>query len=327
MPKKSDERMQALREQAAALRRRTPSSDSGQPEATPPTSDLSRHFGIAALDQVTAGRTVQRLPIGHVAPDLRPESRQPRLLPSPEELLIDGAPNPAFAALVAELLELGHSLQERQIQPIIVYPGTSPEYPAARYLILVGHRRWTAACLVGLPELDAISIDPPTPDERVQLQYAENEERADFTDMERAWALQQMKRALNDAPWDVIETRMRLSTSRRHELTRLLAFTPEQQVIVAQLRLRENQLEPLHQAVRTGELSPTHVDTILHRLSTGGSTQRASLDRLTIARLIARVKRESGRGMPRTPQWVPPSNPRLRHSRQPSSDYDAGFPS
>jgi hypothetical protein len=60
--------------------------------------------------------------------------RQPRLLPPPEELLAQGEPAPAYCELVAELLALGQSLHERQIQPIIVYPGVSAVYPAARYL-------------------------------------------------------------------------------------------------------------------------------------------------------------------------------------------------
>jgi ParB-like chromosome segregation protein Spo0J len=52
-----------------------------------------------------------------------------------------GEPAPEYRTIVAELIALGQSLRERQIQPIIVYPGSNPAYPAARYLILVGHRR------------------------------------------------------------------------------------------------------------------------------------------------------------------------------------------
>src|ERR1700752_4181082 len=119
MPKKSDERLQAIRASAAALRR--PREDAAPPDTTV-TDDraLSAHFGIAGLDQITAGHVVQQLPIGHIAPDLRPESRQPRLLPLPEDIIIDSAPAPGYAMLGAELLELGQSLKERQIQPIVV---------------------------------------------------------------------------------------------------------------------------------------------------------------------------------------------------------------
>lgn len=320
MTQKSNDRLQAIRERAAALKRRP--AEHVQPE--PPAegvlaaadSDevaLSAHFGIAALDAAASGRTMQRLAVGAIAPDLRPEARQARLLPLPDELTVDGVPASAQRVLVAELVELGQSLQERQIQPIIVYPGTSAHYPAAHYLILIGHRRWTAAWLVGLGELDAIVVEPPDPIERVQLQYAENEERADFTDMERAWALQQMKQVLGDAPWEIVETRFRMSSSRRHELTRLLAFTAEQQKTVARLRLRENQLVPLHQAIRAGDLSTEHVDRVLTQIESkayysldpvGGRTSRG-IDGATIARIVAQTKRDTGSTPARVPQWLP----------------------
>ena len=60
----------------------------------------------------------------------------------------------------------------------------------------------------------------------VLMVLAENEDREEFSDMERAWSLQQMKQALSDAPWEEVETRLQLSRTRRHQLIRLLAFTP-----------------------------------------------------------------------------------------------------
>ena len=193
--------------------------------------------------------------------------RQARLIPLPEELAHDQSIR-AYRTMIDELRTLGQSLRERQIQPIVVYPGTSTMYPAARYLILVGHRRWTAASLVGLDALDAVVVDPPTPTERVRIQYAENEAREEFSDMERAWALAQMKEALGESvPWEAVEEQFRISRTRRHELTRLLAFTSEQQHQIALLRLQETQIRTLHSAVRAGELAPPQVDTLLGRLS------------------------------------------------------------
>jgi ParB-like chromosome segregation protein Spo0J len=92
---------------------------------------------------------------------VRPENRQPRLLPLPDALRIDGQPVPAYADLVAELLDLGRSLQRRQLQPILVYPGTSELFPDVRYLILIGHRRWTASILVGIETINAVVVAPP----------------------------------------------------------------------------------------------------------------------------------------------------------------------
>ncbi len=140
---------------------------------------------------------------------------------------VNGTPSPEYRELVDELQALGRSLKERQIQPIIVYAGTSTIYPAARYLILVGHRRWTGAHLAGLEALDAIVVDPPSQQERVRLQYIENDEREDFSDMERAWALQQMRQALGErATWEDVETHLKLSNARRNQLTRLRPLSP-----------------------------------------------------------------------------------------------------
>lgn len=321
MPPKPNDKMRELRERAAAMMSRP----AAPPPAEPPPADvqepaapaapalaLSAHFGIAALDQVAADRAVQRLPIAAVAPEVRPEARQPRLLPPPEELVVQGRPSPAYVDLAASLIELGRSLQERQIQPIVVYPSTSEGFPEARYLILVGHRRWTAAQLVGLDALDAVVVDPPTPADRVRVQYAENEDRADFSDMERVWALQQMKQALGDAPWEAVEERFQMSRGRRQELLRLSNFTPEQQRQIARLRLRETQLRPLHAAVRAGELQPAHVDGVLAQLGrllapAAGETgeTRPLLDGPTVARVVAKAKRAASTAPRRpTPQWA-----------------------
>jgi ParB/RepB/Spo0J family partition protein len=318
--KSSNDRMREMRERAAALKKRQPTDPPDEFASTPQEADsvapdlpLESHFGIAALDAVTGGRTVQLIPLGHLAPETRPDLRQPRLLPRPEELLIDGLPASPYADIVATLLDLGRSLKERQIQPIVAYPGSSNDYPAARYLILVGHRRWTAAQLVGLDALDTVLIDPPTPADRVRIQYAENEDRADFTDMERAWALAQMKYALDDAPWEMVEERFQMSRTRRQELLRLLAFSPEQQQLVARLRLRETQVRPLHQALRDGELSLERTDALFARLATlatprasdEGPAPQSAVDGPTIARLVARARREESLGeTATTAQWV-----------------------
>lgn len=319
--KSSNDKLQAMRERAAALKKRQVEEPVSSSEATAggtveqPAEGvaLEAHFGISALDQIAAGRAVQRLPLQAVAPETRPELRQPRLLPPPADLLVDGLPAPAYAGLAVSLLDLGRSLKERQIQPIIVYPGTSEEYPSARYLILVGHRRWTAAHLVGIAELDAIVVEPPGSVDRIRLQYAENEDRADFTDMERAWALAQMKQALDDAPWEVVEERFQMSRTRRQELTRLLSFAPEHQVRLARMRLRETQVRPLHQAVRDDDLSLERVDAIFARLELlAGQTQvgevvaqEPAVDGPTIARLVAKAKREEGATESERPsQWA-----------------------
>jgi ParB/RepB/Spo0J family partition protein len=262
--------------------------------------------------------------------------RQARLIPLPEALLADDPSVPAYRTMVDELRALGQSLRERQIQPIIVYPGTSSLYPAARYLIMVGHRRWTAASLAGLDALDAVVVEAPTPTERVRIQYAENEAREDFSDMERAWALTQMKTALGDtAPWEAVEEQFRISRTRRHELTRLLTFTPSQQQQIALLRLQETQIRSLHSAVRAGELPPMQVDNVLGRLSEiaaeratapaqnepggtateGALPRRNGIDAPTVARLVARARRAAPEAVKEaSPRWLQPLRDQLVHA-------------
>lgn len=341
MSGKTADRIKAMRERAAVLAPQ-PSAPADVDAPPPPLSDtaaaaVSAHFG-AALDSLVRNRAIQQIPVGQIAPDTRPDMRQPRLLPSPEELVANGEPVPAYRDLVAELLLLGQSLKEQQIQPIVVYPGTSEAYPAVRYLILVGQRRWTAAHLVSIATLDAIVVDPPTPAERVRIQYAENEDREEFSDMERAWALLQMKRAMDEAPWDEVEARLQMSRARRQQLLRLTAFTASQQQQVARLRLQETQIRRLHTGVRNEELTPAQVDAILYRLSQiateraaalagaaqetadGGPLRRTGIDGPTIARLVARAQRT---GSPLaavtatpTPRWLLPLHEQLVRTNQ-----------
>jgi hypothetical protein len=126
-----------------------------------------------------------------------------------------------------------------------------------------------------------------------------------------------MKQALDDAPWETVEQRFRLSTSRRHELTRLLAFTDAQQQVIARLRLRENQVEPLHRAVRAGELTVLHVDAILDQIrrktqtTTGDPAQRPTVDTGAVARLVVQARRAAGVITTKSPQWFPPFHSRI----------------
>ncbi len=329
-----NDRIKAMQERAAAL---------AQPPTAPvpvvaePTKQedtvaaVSAHFG-AALEQIVSQREVQSIPVGHLAPDLRPEMRQSRLLPTPDLLIEHGQPVPAYRELVAELLTLGQSLKERQIQPIVVYPGESEHYPNARYLILVGQRRWTAATLVGLPAIDAIVVDPPSLVDRIRIQYAENEEREEFSDMERAWTLMQMKQALNDPAWEDVETRLQISRARRQQLLRLTAFTPTQQEHIARLRLQETQIRTLHTAIRNGDLRPAHSDAILFRIAqiaderaAANSEQhtvsrRTGIEGPTIARLVARAQRTAlpsvAVSAAPTPRWLQPYREQLVRTSQ-----------
>ncbi len=66
------------------------------PQAQPPAPAVqsdraalaaaSAHF-LGAADLIIQNKQVERIPVGYIAPDLRPDMRQPRLLPPPDELL------------------------------------------------------------------------------------------------------------------------------------------------------------------------------------------------------------------------------------------------
>jgi ParB/RepB/Spo0J family partition protein len=342
MPTKSSDRLAEIR---ARVARRSPTESTPPPgdAVAAPTDDAalaaaSAHF-LGVAEQIVQNKVVERIPVGHIAPDLRPEMRQARLLPTPDELLVNGAPSPAYREMVAELVALGQSLKEQQIQPIIVYPGASDTYPAARYMILVGQRRWTAAMLTGIEVLDAVVVDPPSAVDRVRVQYVENEAREEFSDMERAWALIQMKQVLGDAPWEKVETQFGISRSRRHELTRLLAFTAPQQRQIALLRLHETQIRSLHTGVRNQDLTHAQVDAILFRLEqiaaeraaalataamteagAGPPPRRVGIDGPTIARLVARAQRTAAPlavvAATPTPRWLPPLRDQLMRTNQ-----------
>ena len=72
-----------------------------------------------------------------------------------------------------ELLALGQSLLERQLQPVIARTNGT---------LVAGHRRLRAAILVGKPTLDVIITDENLTDSQIRLiQLAENIHRAGLT--------------------------------------------------------------------------------------------------------------------------------------------------
>lgn len=323
--------MSTADKRAAALKaRRAQQEEKPRTPAAPDAEAARAHFvGASVMDALTQGRSVQALRVEQVAPELHPHLRQPRLLPLPEELRSDGAWNEEERNLIDELLALGESMRERQIQPIVVHKGTSERYPDAEYIIVVGHRRWTAAVLVGLPTIDAVVVDPPSPEDLVAIQFSENEDRAEFCDMERAWALERMRQLMPDAPWEVVEARFRLSESRRKQLMRLTAFTPEHQRVIARLRASEYQLRPLHTALREGGLDATQTDRVFTQLATrampkalpveeaAGSRPLAgpALDQAAVSRLVARSQKVTPATPNPRPRWLAPLQQSMQQTR------------
>lgn len=97
------------------------------------------------------------------------DAKQPRKLPERDE---DLPPE-----VRAELVRLGESLREKQLQPILCLPDGT---------ILAGERRWRAARLVGLPTIEVKIADEPLTEAQISVwQMVENMQRADLTAFEQ----------------------------------------------------------------------------------------------------------------------------------------------
>ncbi len=325
--RQDEEQAQSIKERLAQRARAIPPpiSSTTQNRGDSETGSLDResqarsHFLGSPLDSLLVGdRSIASIPVSQIAPELREGLRQPRMVPLPEQLVVNGSTPAEYTDLVIELRELGESLRERQLQPIAVFPGTSEQFPNARYLILIGQRRWTAAMLVGLQTIDAMMVEPPSLLDRISLQFAENEKREDFSDIERAWTLQQLREAMGGKGIEVadIATRLNIKRSRAYQLLRMLVFPPDQQRTIALLRIQERQLLPLIDAYHQEQISPEQSGTVLQRIreiaieralssrqladqETTRSVEtprRNGIDTATVARLVARAVEDGQRG-------------------------------
>jgi len=124
------------------------------------------------------------IPSGPATPGLRKVSTG-AIAPNPRQ------PRSVFDA--AALEELANSIREvGLIQPLIVrqVPGDGPA-DAPRYQLITGERRWRAAQLAGLEQVDVIVKDV-SPQEMLELALVENIQRADLNPLEEANAYQQL---------------------------------------------------------------------------------------------------------------------------------------
>jgi DNA-binding transcriptional ArsR family regulator len=184
-----------------------------------------------------------------------------------------------------------------QVQPAIAYSDADPQDLAISHRLLHSQRRWSAALLAGLPTLWVVEVAKPTEVMRLLRQFAENERRAGLSDMERAWALVALRDALQteaggEVPWSVVEEQLQISDARRHDLLRLLRFSPEGQAIIVRYNWSEWMLCPLHMAIHSGGVDQDAANDILRRLADAAEVCAAFVAAAMEAYLRQRVSAE-----------------------------------
>jgi len=145
--------------------------------------------------------------------------------------LID--PNPYQPRKVFEpqrLEELAQSIRsDGLIQPVLV------RRDGARYVLIVGERRWRAARLAGLEEIPSIIQDLP-PERLLEVTLIENIQREDLNPIETAQAFDRMSRELS-LSHEEIARRTGKDRTTITNLLRLLKLPYDLQVLVGERRL------------------------------------------------------------------------------------------
>ena len=118
--------------------------------------------------------------------------------------------------------DLGDALAKRQAQNIVVRP--NPAGSAQPYLLVAGERRVRAALKKGLPDLWAL-VAEMTDEEAEELQFAENVQRKNLTQMEEAKRIQRDLDTLGTV--DAVLTKHNKSRAWLSKITSLLNL-PEQ---------------------------------------------------------------------------------------------------
>jgi ParB/Sulfiredoxin domain len=246
---------------------------------SPPDQTADLDFLLGGEPAQTAERARERgLPLLDLSlTAIAPDPQQVRRLPAPADLLgMEAAGDRAAAAILTGLRELGQSMVEHgQVQPAIVYPDTELHNPAITHRLLHGQRRWSAAVLMDMPALWVVEVPKPTDVTRLLRQFEENERREGLSDMERAWSLIMLKDAVQkeaggDVPWSVVEEQLQISDARRHDLLRLLRFSPEGQAIVLRYGWSEWALRPLHMAINAGAIDQDIATELMRELANAG---------------------------------------------------------
>jgi ParB family chromosome partitioning protein len=156
------------------------------------------------------------IPTGSPAPGLRRVSVS-SISPNPHQPRTHFDPD-ALQELADSLREIG------LIQPLIVHEvaEAAAEGKPPRYVLIAGERRWRAAQLAGIEQVDVIVKDA-TPMEMLEMALVENIQRADLNPLEEAAAYEQLQREFGLTQERIAERvgRSRVSVTNTLRLLRL----------------------------------------------------------------------------------------------------------
>lgn len=242
--------------------------------------DLMRAFGANAQASVGPGQGSAAFPPGidpgvalRVPARDQGVSRVKNALTIPLDKIIPDPDQPRKTFEPGSIERLAESLNSRgQLQPVRV----RWDEASARYVLLMGERRWRAATLAGLPALTCVVHDGDlTPQERLALQLIENALREDLNPVEQAHAY---RRLMDENGWSYSQLARELNVpqSAVSQAMALLALPEEVQAKVESGELAARtayELRHLDDAAEQRELA-----------------ERAASDRLTGAEVAATVK-------------------------------------
>jgi len=194
---------------------------------------LGRGLG-ALLGQPAAEAAPQEVRSGATVVALRPDEE---LLKLPVDLLQRGKYQPRMDMRPDSLQELADSIKAQGlVQPILVRPlGDGTPGQPQRYEIIAGERRWRAAQLAGLHEIQAVVRRVPD-EAAVAMALIENIQRENLNPLEEARALERLISEFEMTHATAAEAvgRSRVAVS---NLLRLLELADEVKNLVAQREL------------------------------------------------------------------------------------------
>ncbi|HWH68368.1 MAG TPA: ParB/RepB/Spo0J family partition protein [Candidatus Sulfotelmatobacter sp.] len=166
---------------------------------------------------------------------------------------------------LGDLSDLVASIKDRGvIQPIVV-----SKHAPAKYQIIAGERRFTAAKRAGLPEIPALVAQVGSPKERLELQIIENLHREDLTPLEEA---QSYRRLISE--FGIKQTELAALLKRSDAtISQTLKILELPQPTLHEIQTSEIQFTKSVLLEIANEPSPTRRQRLIHEAKRGASVK------------------------------------------------------